>query len=200
MRALIVVDMQNDFMPNGSLPVSKSLEIVPLINRLMDRFDFVVATQDWHPKDHVSFASNHPKCKAGDVIDGQRLWPQHCVQNTYGAEFAPNLATERFDFVVHKGSNPKIDSYSAFFDNAHLKKTDLAPYLLGKGVSAVYFVGVALDVCVLYSALDALELGFASAVITDACRGIDEEGVEKALSKMRERGVRLLSSNQVQSL
>ncbi|MFU8806796.1 MAG: bifunctional nicotinamidase/pyrazinamidase, partial [Bradymonadaceae bacterium] len=160
MRALIVVDVQNCFMPDGSLPVRDGYAVVPIINELMDRFELVVATQDWHPPDHGSFASNNPGAKPGEIreLDGldQIMWPDHCVQNTKGAEFAEGLRTERFDKVFQKGTDPKVDSYSGFYDNVRRHATGLADFLRGRGVDEVYVCGVATDYCVKFTVLDAL--------------------------------------------
>lgn len=205
-RALLIVDLQNDFMPQGALGVPHADALIPLVNRLISHFSLVVATQDWHPADHCSFAANHPGKKVGEtiLIDGmeQILWPIHCVANTGGAAFAPGLNQEALTAVFHKGTDRRIDSYSAFFDNAHLKFTGLGDFLQSHGVDQVFIVGVATDYCVLYSALDAVELGFSVFVISDACRGIDlHPGDEKkAYIAMKAAGARILSSDEVLSI
>ncbi len=203
MKALIVVDMQNDFMPGGALPTKGADALVPVINGLMARFDVVLATKDWHPKDHYSFAINHPEYKVGDVIrEGnieQILWPVHCVQHTKGAEFVKGLQADRFDQVFHKGVDRMIDSYSTFFDNAHLRETGLAEYLRKRGIKEIALVGVATDYCVLYSVLDALKLGFQVTVIADGCRAINlrpNDG-EEAFEKMIEAGAELVTADEV---
>lgn len=177
MRALIVVDVQNDFLPGGALPVAEGDEIVAVVNALMEKFTLVVATQDWHPADHGSFAANHEGRTPGEVIDldglPQMLWPVHCVQNTIGAAFAPGLNTRRFDAVFPKGLDPRVDSYSGFFDNGRRRETGLAEYLRAKGATELYLVGLAYDYCVRATALDAVDLGFRTFVVDDACRGID---------------------------
>jgi nicotinamidase/pyrazinamidase len=201
MKALVIVDMQHDFMPGGALPVPGGDELIPVINRIIPLFPFVVATQDWHPHDHVSFAANHEGKHVGDrmMVNGreQILWPVHCVRNSYGAELVEGLDKEQIACIFYKGSDPEIDSYSAFFDNAHLKSTGLGDYLKTHGVDEVVIVGVATDYCVFYSALDALQHGFKVIVLKDACRGIDlvTGDVECALEQMLSKGVRVLMSS-----
>ena len=200
MKALIIVDVQNDFLPGGALPVPRGDEVVPLANALQIKFELVVATQDWHPPDHGSFAANHPGKKPGDriMLDGieQILWPVHCVQNTSGAKFAPGLETKRFARVFQKGIDPKIDSYSTFFDNAHRRATGLGDYLKERGVTDIYICGLALDYCVKYSVLDACQLGLKASVIADACRGIDlaPGDVDLAIKEMQASGASVLQS------
>src|SRR6185437_15658622 len=159
MKALIVVDVQNDFLPGGALAVPEGDRVVPVCNRLMEVFEVVIATQDWHPVDHASFAVNHPGHSAGDVIDlnglPQVLWPVHCVQETRGAMFAPGLEAGRCTGVFRQGTDTEIDSYSGFFDNGHRKATGLGEYLAGLNVSDVYVCGLATDYCVKFTALDA---------------------------------------------
>ncbi len=197
MSALVVVDMQNDFMPGGALAVARASEIVPLINEKMALFSLVVATLDWHPPDHASFISAHPSHQLADevIVEGtlQLLWPVHCVRNTWGSELISSLHKEKISAFFYKGTDPQIDSYSAFFDNAHQKSTGLADYLKSRQISTLYFAGVATDYCVLYSALDALHLGFKVVVLKEACRGINlhPHDVEKALSKIQEAGGRI---------
>ena len=175
-------------------------EVVPLANELQRKFELVLATQDWHPRDHGSFAANHPGKKPGDriILDGleQILWPMHCVQNTHGAEFAPSFDTSRVAHVFHKGINPRIDSYSTFFDNAHRRHTGLAHYLEKRGIKDIYLMGLALDYCVKYSTVDARELGFNTRVIVDGCRGIELEigDIERALEEMKQAGATILKS------
>jgi nicotinamidase/pyrazinamidase len=201
MKALIIVDLQNDFLPGGALPVPHGDEVIPLANELQRQFDLVVATKDWHPPDHGSFAANHPGKKPGDriILDGieQILWPVHCVQNTHGAEFAPSFDTSRIAHVFHKGIEPLIDSYSTFFDNAHRRHTGLAHYLKERSIEDIYLLGLALDYCVKYSALDARQLKLNTHVILDGCRGIDLEpgDVDRALDEMERAGARILKSS-----
>jgi nicotinamidase/pyrazinamidase len=201
MKALIIVDLQNDFLPGGALPVPHGDEVIPLANELQRQFELVVATKDWHPPDHGSFAANHPGKKPGDriILDGieQILWPVHCVQNTHGAEFAPSFDTSRIAHVFHKGIEPLIDSYSTFFDNAHRRHTGLAHYLKERSIEDIYLLGLALDYCVKYSALDARQLKLNTHVILDGCRGIDLEpgDVDRALDEMERAGARILKSS-----
>jgi len=202
-RALLVVDVQNDFCPGGSLAVEEGDQVVPVINRLMPLFDRVVATQDWHPKDHVSFASSHPGRKVLDVVDAdgveQVLWPDHCVQGTRGADLFPLLSIGGIELVLRKGLRPRLDSYSAFFENDHRTDTGLRYYLEGLGTRQLYLCGLATDYCVRASALDARRLGFEVSVVRDACRGVDfpKGGVEKAWKEMEAEGVRLVISADV---
>ena len=178
-RALIIVDMQNDFMPGGNLAVPGSDEVIDIINRLADSFELVVATQDWHPAEHGSFASQHPGQRPGEVIDlhglEQVLWPDHCVQKSTGAEFVAGLDTEAVGHVFRKGTDPAIDSYSGFFDNGHRKATGMGHFLAEANVESVLVCGVATDYCVKFTVLDALELGFDVTLIVDACRGVNLE-------------------------
>jgi nicotinamidase/pyrazinamidase len=198
--ALIIIDIQNDFCPGGALAVRRGDEIIPLINKLSKRFKRVVATQDWHPEDHLSFAVNHPGKKEFDVIDyngmEQVLWPSHCVSGTPGAEFHPDLNTENMDLILRKGSNPEIDSYSVFRENDKETLTGLEGYLKTLGIKETYLCGLALDYCVFYSAMDAKELGFETHVIIDATRGIDspEGNIYKSLAIMKEKGIRIVES------
>jgi nicotinamidase/pyrazinamidase len=198
MKALIIVDLQNDFLPGGALPVPHGDEVIPLANELQGRFGLVLATQDWHPPNHGSFAANHPGKKPGDrvMLDGieQILWPVHCVKNTHGAEFAPSFDTSRVAHVFHKGIDPRIDSYSTFFDNAHRRETGLADYLKKRAITDIYLMGLALDYCVKYSTLDARQLGFNAHVILDGCRGIGLEpgDIDRALDEMKQVGAVLL--------
>jgi nicotinamidase/pyrazinamidase len=201
MKALIIVDLQNDFLPGGALPVPHGNEVIPVANELQRHFPLIVATKDWHPANHGSFAANHPSKKPGDriVLDGieQILWPVHCVRNTHGAEFAPAFETNRIAHVFHKGTDPLIDSYSTFFDNAHRRHTGLAHYLEGRSIKNIYLLGLALDYCVKYSALDACQLGLNTHVILDGCRGIDLEpgDINRALDEMKRAGAIILKSS-----
>ncbi|MGB5865946.1 MAG: bifunctional nicotinamidase/pyrazinamidase [Sulfitobacter sp.] len=180
MHALLVIDVQNDFCPKGALAVEGGGEIVAGINAVMGRFDAVVLTQDWHPSGHSSFASSHADKAPYDVIEmpygPQVLWPDHCIQGTRGAAFHPVLETDRADLIVRKGYNPAIDSYSAFFENDHRTPTGLEGYLRTRGITEITLVGLALDFCVNYSAVDAAQQGFKVHVRTDLCRAIDLNG------------------------
>lgn len=201
MKALLIVDVQNDFLSGGALAVSEGDQILPVINRLLEHpFDLIVATKDWHPENHGSFAANHPGKVVGDLITlggtEQVLWPVHCVQGSPGAEFSPKWSSEKVDKVFYKGIDPEIDSYSAFFDNGHLRETGLGEYLKDEGIDELYVVGLATDYCVKYSALDAKKLGFDVIIITDGCRGVELKSgdTEKALEEMVEAGVVLTTS------
>lgn len=203
MHALLVVDNQNDFMPFGSLPVALGDEVVPVANEVMTRFELVVGTQDWHPADHGSFAVNHPGHAVSDVVDlggiEQVLWPAHCVQNTPGASFHSGLNVADFDHVVHKGTDRGIDSYSAFFDNRHLKATGLEEFLRSQDVDSVIICGLATDYCVKYTAFDGRQLGFEVTIIEDGCRAVDlapGDG-ERALEEMRALGCHIIRSSQL---
>ena len=195
-RALIVVDVQNDFCEGGALAVPGANAIVPLINRLIGRYDHVVLTQDWHPADHSSFAANHPGAAPFSMVTmpygPQVLWPVHCVQGSAGAAFHPGLATDPADMVIRKGFRTAIDSYSAFFENDHATPTGLDGYLKTRGVTDVTLVGLATDFCVAYSAIDAARLGFRVTVRTDLCRAIDLDGsLARAGAAIRAAGVAL---------
>ena len=197
--ALLVIDVQNDFIPGGSLPVPEGERIVPLINQLARQFQQVVIAQDWHPRGHASFASSHPGRQPYDVIQlpygEQTLWPDHCVQASAGAEFHPQLDLPHAQLVIRKGCNPDIDSYSAFLEADRRTTTGLAGYLSERGIDTVYMVGLALDFCVMYSALDARAAGFNAVVVLDACRAIDLNGsLAAAIERMQEAGVELIQS------
>jgi nicotinamidase/pyrazinamidase len=197
MNALILVDLQHDFMPGGALAVADAVAVVPLANRLMSLFGLVVATQDWHPADHRSFASQHAGRHVGELIQleglDQVLWPDHCVQHTPGAEFHAELNRRAIDRVFHKGTDPSIDSYSGFFDNGHRQATGLGDYLRERGVSAVWIMGLATDYCVKFTALDARALGFTTHLIVDGCRGVELQAgdIDRALEELRAAGVRM---------
>lgn len=199
MHALIVIDMQNDFCPGGALAVPEGDHIVTGINAAMNQFDSVILSQDWHPDGHSSFASQHSGKSTYDMIDmpygPQVLWPDHCVQGTPGAAFHPDLDTTRADLILRKGQNPKLDSYSAFFENDHQTPTGLTGYLQTRGITAITLVGLATDFCVKYSALDAAQLGLNVTVRLDLCRGIDLDGsLASAQAAMQAAGVILATS------
>lgn len=178
--ALIVVDVQNDFCTGGALAVPGGEKVVPAINHIAEKFENVVLTQDWHPEDHMSFASNHPLKRPYDIIElnygPQVLWPDHCIQGSRGAEFHGALQTNRASLLLRKGMHGDIDSYSAFYENDHKTSTGLAGYLRHRGLKTLFFVGLAIDFCVRYSAEDARKVGFEAVVIEEACRGIDLDG------------------------
>ncbi|MFK7876008.1 MAG: bifunctional nicotinamidase/pyrazinamidase [Paracoccaceae bacterium] len=192
-RALIVIDVQNDFCPDGALAVPNGDAIIPGINALMPDFEAVILTQDWHPAGHSSFASSHdasPMSMIDMPYGPQVLWPDHCIQGSNGALFHSDLNTDRADMIVRKGYNPAIDSYSAFFENDHKTPTGLAGYLQTRDISAVTMVGLALDFCVHYSAVDAAKLGFSVNVRQDLCRAIDFDGsLAAARAAMADAGV-----------
>lgn len=196
--ALILVDLQVDFMPMGMLPVAEGDQVVPIANALLPDYQTVVATQDWHPANHGSFAANHPWRKPGQVIDlhglQQVLWPIHCVQGTWGAEFVDNLDTEKITKVFQKGTDPEIDSYSGFFDNGHRKSTGMAEWLREQGIKEVHVLGLAADFCVKFTVLDALKEGFRTKLIKEATRGVElEKGdVAKAIMEMEEAGAEII--------
>ena len=194
--ALIAIDVQNDFCPGGALAVPAGDEAVPEINELIDRFDHVVLTQDWHPAGHSSFASSHAGKNPFDTTTmhygEQTLWPDHCVQGTDGAAFHSDLKRTRAELVIRKGFRQEVDSYSAFFENDHATPTGLGGYLAERGIKAVTIAGLATDFCVGFSALDAVRLGLAVEVSLSACRGIDPQGsVDAMCARMREAGIRL---------
>jgi nicotinamidase/pyrazinamidase len=203
MKALIVTDMQNDFMPGGALGVPSANEILPMINALIVKFPLVVAVMDWHPFDHMSFVTSHPGKKIGDRIRvgdiDQILWPVHCVSHTYGSELAPLLDKENFECIFYKGTDKNIDSYSAFFDNARRKSTYLGDYLKQRGVSEIFLTGVATEYCILYSVMDAIDLGFRVYVIVDACRPINlnPRDEQHALEAMAAKGAEIILSSRL---
>ncbi len=200
-RALILVDIQNDFIPGGALAVADGDKVVSVANRIEKAFDLVLATQDWHPANHGSFASQHPGKKPGDVIDlngiPQVLWPDHCVQRLKGAEFHPQLDRSRVARVFQKGTDPGIDSYSGFFDNGHRRGTGLGEYLKSAGVTDIYIAGLATDYCVKYTALDGRTLGLNVFIVEDACRGVNLNPGDSAtaLDQMRAAGVQVVDSD-----
>lgn len=203
MKTLILVDIQNDFLPGGALAVPEGDVIVPIVDRLLPGFDLVVATQDWHPADHGSFAANHAGKNAFENIElnglSQTLWPVHCVQNTGGACFASGLDTRRVARVFPKGTDARVDSYSGFFDNGRRSSTGMAEWLKERGARDLWVCGLATDFCVKFTALDAVAEGFRVHLITDACRGIDlpSGNVAAALAEMQAAGVRLVTSQEL---
>jgi nicotinamidase/pyrazinamidase len=205
MRALLLVDIQNGFCPGGNLPVPGGDEVVPVANRLIDsgKYDLIVASQDWHPPGHGSFASVHPGKQPFEMgeLSGkpQMMWPDHCVQNTHDAELHPDLKMDEIDLIQQKGEDPGVDSYSAFRDNDQDASTGLSDFLLDQGVTDLDVCGLATDYCVKFSALDALEMmpGVKVRFIEDASRGITPEGVAAAISDMRGRGIAIVRSADV---
>jgi nicotinamidase/pyrazinamidase len=203
MKALILVDMQNDFLPGGALAVPDGDAVIPVANRLQAKFPLVAATQDWHPANHGSFAANHPGKKVFEQIElnglPQTLWPVHCVQGTFGAELAPGLQRERIAKIFPKGTDAGIDSYSGLFDNGHRKSTGLGEWLKASGVTEVFLCGLATDYCVKFTALDAAQLGFKTYVIEDASRGVNLQpnDVQKAIAEMNRAGIVTVQSADV---
>lgn len=198
MNALLIVDVQNDFIPGGSLPVPQGDEIIPLINSLQHTFNLVVATQDWHPAQHKSFASNHANKKPFDVITlhglEQVLWPDHCIQGSTGAAFHHTLEMNKVEAIFRKGMEFEIDSYSGFYDNGHKKSTGLAGYLREHKVQKIFICGLAADYCVFYTAKDALQENFKTYIIEDATRAINPLDFEKAKSFIQAAGGQLIES------
>ncbi len=201
MKSLVILDVQNDFMPGGSLEVPDGDLVVPVINRLQEYFDLVVATQDWHPQNHVSFASNHTDERPFNKIDldgiDQVLWPDHCVQGTVGAMFHPDLETNRISAIFRKGTNPYVDSYSGLYDNRHQVSTGLAGYLKDKGVTELYFCGLAGDICVYHTITDAIKEGFSSTLIEDASRPLNRETFAFLKKELANMGVRIINSDEI---
>ena len=201
MKALIIVDMQNDFLSGGSLAVPDADEIIPIVNSIQQYFDLVVATQDWHPSTHKSFASNNPGKKPFEEIEvngiPQTLWPDHCIQGTEGAQFSTLVNLNRVEAIFRKGTDMEIDSYSGFYDNSHRKSTGLSDYLKGKGVTKVYFAGLAGDICVYFSALDAIVEGFETFLMEDAVRSIDPERLKLVKADIVARGGKVINSNDI---
>ena len=203
MRALVLVDLQYDFCPGGALAVARGDETIPIANRVMPHFSTVVATQDWHPPDHKSFAVNNPGTKEGDVIDlgntRQVMWPAHCVQNTRGAELHASLDRAKITEVFHKGTDPLLDSYSGFFDNGHTKATGLAAWLNERWIKQLYILGLATDFCVKATALDARQLGFDVFLVEDGCRGVELKpgDSDRAIAEMKGAGVAIVESGAI---
>ncbi|HQP33992.1 MAG TPA: bifunctional nicotinamidase/pyrazinamidase [Polyangiaceae bacterium] len=202
MRALILVDLQNDFLPGGALAVRQGDQVIEPANRLQTAYDLVVATQDWHPADHGSFATQHLWRSPGEVIelDGleQVLWPPHCVQGTFGAELSDAVDRTRIARVFRKGMDPKVDSYSGFFDNGRRNDTGLGGWLRERGIDAVDVCGLALDYCVKFTAIDAARLGFCTSVVVDACRAVDVHAGDgdRALEELRRAGVAIVGERE----
>jgi nicotinamidase/pyrazinamidase len=200
MDALLVVDIQNDFLPGGALAVPDGDQVIPIANRLVGFFSLILATQDWHPANHGSFAANHLNRHPGEVINlngiMQVLWPVHCVQGSSGAAFSAQLRTERFSKVFRKGIDPGIDSYSGFFDNGKRRSTGLAEYLRDRRVNQLFICGLATDYCVKFSALDGVDSGVRTHVIEDACRGVELNPGDSAaaIAEMRKAGVSIVES------
>lgn len=204
MKALIIVDIQNDFLPGGALAVNKGDEVIPVINNLQQfgYFDLIVATQDWHPQNHKSFASNHSGKTTFEkiMLNGleQILWPDHCVQGTKGADFPSNLDTKKIEAIFRKGMDVNVDSYSGFFDNGKRKDTGLAAYLKGRKIDEIYVSGLAGDFCVFYTALDSADCGFKTFFIEDATRSIDKNSFEDMIKKkLSEKDITIINSSDI---
>ncbi|MCR9192522.1 MAG: bifunctional nicotinamidase/pyrazinamidase [Gammaproteobacteria bacterium] len=201
MKALLIIDVQNDFMPQGALAVAGADTIVPVINQIQSYFPLVVATQDWHPPHHQSFASTHP---GHDVFTNiqiqdktQTLWPDHCIQGTEGAAFDPALNMDKVEAIFRKGTDIDKDSYSAFYDNHHQKNTGLAGFLQARGVRELYFSGLCADICVYYSILDAIQAQFTCTVIEDATQALDHEQFQTIQLELIQKKVMFVSSEQI---
>ena len=201
MKTLIIIDVQNDFMPGGSLEVPHGNMVVPVINKVQSYFDLVVATQDWHPKNHKSFASNHYGKKSFDkmVINGvlQTLWPDHCIQGSSGAELHHDIDPDRIAAIFRKGMDPEVDSYSGFFDNNRQLYTGLAGYLKEKGTSEIYFCGLASDICVYYTILDSIQEGFSATLIEDASRPLYVEKFDDIKCEIAKLVVHIINSSEL---
>ena len=201
MKALIIVDVQYDFLPGGALEVPDGDGIIPIINKISRDFDLVVATQDWHPDRHHSFASQHDGYEPFDQLElngeVQTLWPDHCVQGTHGAAFSKDLDLKPVEAIFRKGTDLRIDSYSGFFDNQHKRSTALADYLKAKQVNEVFICGLAADVCVYFTALDALRENFRTRLIKNATKGLDEKAIENAYEHIEQEGGKLIHDDQL---
>jgi nicotinamidase/pyrazinamidase len=196
MKTLLIVDVQNDFTPGGSLEVPNGDEIVPEINELQDDFDLIIATQDWHPEGHKSFASSHDNKEPFDEIEwkglDQILWPDHCVQDSKGSQFHPDLNTKRVEAIFRKGMDMDIDSYSGFYDNGHEKSTGLAGYLRERKVSELTICGLAADVCIYFTLKDALKEGFNTVLVKNGTRALDDEKFEEQLKELKGKGLKVV--------
>ena len=196
MKALVIVDLQNDFLPGGTLEVPEGDKIIDKINDILDNYDLIIATKDWHPKDHISFASNHKNKYVGDIISSkginQILWPDHCVQQSSGSDFPENLNSSKIKKIIYKGQNPNIDSYSAFYDNAKDASTGLTDFLKERKIEKVDYVGLATEYCVKFTALDSVNEGFYTRVITKCTKGLNENNCKLAFDEMRNKGIVLI--------
>ena len=196
MKALVIVDVQNDFLINGSLEVPRGNSVIEPINQIIMNYSLVVATKDWHPLDHVSFASNHPGKRVGDVVKinnfDQILWPKHCVQESKGSDFPATLNSKTINKIIYKGANSQIDSYSGFYDNGKICSTGLSNYLKANNVTSIDYVGLVTEYCVKFTVLDSIEEGFKTSVILNGIKGINLEESNKALKEMKSIGIDLL--------
>lgn len=198
--ALLLIDLQNDFLPGGALAVPRGDEVIPVANRVSRHFEQVVATVDWHPSNHVSFADNHDDAVVGQTIrigdTEQVVWPRHCIQGSWGATLSAELVVDRIGHQIHKGSDPDVDSYSGFFDNQRRRGTGLHEHLRSRGIGQLFILGLATDYCVLHTVLDALELGYEVLLLRDGCRGVDLQrgDCERAEQRMSQAGAKLITS------
>ena len=203
MKALIIIDIQNDFLPDGALAVADGNSIIPVVNQLQEKFELIVATQDWHPSDHGSFAANHPEREIGDFVNlngvHQILWPVHCVQGTKGSAFHSDLNMQRWKAVFRKGTDPMVDSYSGFFDNNRKGDTGLSGFLKSSGAVEIYVCGLAADYCVKFTALDGVREGFKTYLIIDATKAVNAQqgDFEKSIEEMKKEGVIIVNSHQI---
>lgn len=203
-RALLLIDLQNDFVEGGALAVSDGLSVIDVANRLIPCFKHVIATQDWHPGDHQSFASQHPELAVGDqfLLDGltQTVWPDHCVQDSHGAAFVAGLSQAEITQVFRKGTNKQIDSYSGFFDNGHHYSTGLCEHLRQSGIEHLFAMGLATDYCVRATVMDAIAEGFRVTLVVDGCRGVDLQSgdVDRSINEMKQAGADMAFSNEIQ--
>jgi nicotinamidase/pyrazinamidase len=204
MKALLIIDLQNDFLPGGALEVKSGDIVIPVINSINTKFDLVVATQDWHPTNHSSFASNNTGAKPYETIElngmEQIMWPDHCVQGSEGAEITKDLDSIPVEAVFRKGMDPEIDSYSGFYDNHHKKDTGLAGYLKARKVNRLFIAGLAADVCVYYSLKDALKEGFETYLIDDGVRALDDEKFIEQKKELVDKGAKIISSADISAL
>jgi nicotinamidase/pyrazinamidase len=201
MKALVLLDIQIDFMPGGALAVPGGDKIIPVVNQIQNNFSLIIATQDWHPANHISFASNHQNRNPFEKINlddlEQVLWPDHCVQGSSGADFHPALKMDYVEAIFRKGMDPNIDSYSGFYDNRHKKNTGLAGYLRERKATELYFCGLAADYCVYFSIKDAITEGFSTALIEDATRPIDRDGFEIIKQELIQKGCKIIDSKSI---
>ena len=205
MKALLMIDIQNDFLPGGSLEVAYGDQIIPVVNQMQELFDVIIATQDWHPREHVSFASNHSGKNPGEMVKvggiEQVLWPDHCIQETTGAEIAQEIHMEKVINVIRKGTDPIIDSYSGFYDNRKQRATGLHRFLRGLGINFLVLTGLAADVCVKYTAMDALQLGYEVFLVEDATKAVGgEKALRETIRELKSKGVRVLRSQEMKDL
>jgi len=196
MKVLVIIDVQNDFLINGSLEVPDGNDVIEPINEIIKNYALVVATKDWHPLDHVSFASNHQGKKIGDVVKvnnlDQILWPVHCVQESKGSDFPTTLNIKAINKIIYKGTNSQIDSYSGFHDNGKIRSTGLSDYLKAKNITSIDYVGLVTEYCVKFTVFDSIKEGFRSRVILKGIKGINLEESNKALKEMKSKGIDLL--------